>query len=185
MMRSKSLSLAMVLAAALLGAPIAAKAQFQQEADKVGRVSEAGIAFVKKIAQINAAETAIAEIAKQKAQNESVKKFAHHLLKAHRDMNKRLQGLAARDGIVLPVDTSQDYQQMASDLGTKSGADFDRAYLTRMRDLHQSMIGDFKTMGQQQRDQDIQTFARNQKHVLEEQLADAERLLKTVGGASS
>jgi putative membrane protein len=86
----------------------------------------------------NQAEIKLAKLAQTKSQNAEVKAFADHMLKDHTDADKKLTDLASKQSIDLNpqmtdplyVATKTMHDQLAQELGGKSGAAFDVAYVS-------------------------------------------------------
>jgi putative membrane protein len=85
----------------------------------------------------NQAEIKLAKLAQGKSQNAEVKAFADHMLKDHTDADKKLTDLAGKQNVDLTpqmtdplyVATKTMHDQLAQELGGKSGAAFDVAYI--------------------------------------------------------
>jgi putative membrane protein len=93
----------------------------------------------------NAIDIEAGELAKQKATNAEVKKFAETMITDHTGVNQQASALAQKLNVT-PMDnaTSQSLKAQAdaakAELGGKSGADFDRAYIANEVTYHQAVL---------------------------------------------
>ena len=90
------------------------------------------------------AEVELGKLAQQKAQNAQVKNFGAMMVEDHSKANAELIDLAKSKKIVLPDSISADEQKLKAELESKSGADFDKAYVQAMLDDHKKDIADFE-----------------------------------------
>jgi putative membrane protein len=93
----------------------------------------------------NAIDSAAGVLAKSKAQSRAVKDFAQTMITDHTAVNKQAVALATRLGVT-PEDNDVSRQLMAgaeesqATLKTKSGADFDKAYMDHEIAYHQAVL---------------------------------------------
>jgi putative membrane protein len=93
----------------------------------------------------NSIDSAAGEFARTRAQNPRVKEFAQRMIRDHGAVNKQAVALATRLNMT-PAENDvsrqlqQGDQQARNDLAGKRGADFDRAYIDREIQYHQSVI---------------------------------------------
>ncbi len=85
------------------------------------------------------------EVAKTKAANAEVKAFAQTMISDHTSVNQQAAALAQKLGVT-PADNAVSQQLKTeadaakADLATKSGAEFDRAYIAREVAYHQGVL---------------------------------------------
>jgi putative membrane protein len=85
------------------------------------------------------------QTAKGKASNAEVKQFAQTMVTDHTKANEEANALAQRLNLT-PADNANsqqmkaDHERAKSELATKSGADFDRAYIAHEVTMHQNVL---------------------------------------------
>jgi putative membrane protein len=143
-----------VLCIAMLATIGCAKAETEDEAamqDTVAQAapapaagpSDAEIAHI--VVTANTIDIDAGQLAKGKATNKEVVSFAERMITDHTGVNKLASDLAGRLNLT-PADnaTSQSLKSAANEatqsLQTKSGADFDRAYMEREVAFHQQVL---------------------------------------------
>ena len=93
----------------------------------------------------NAIDSAAGVLAKSKAQSKAVKDFAQTMITDHTQVNKQAVALATKLGVT-PEDNDVSKQLNAgaqesdASLKTKSGADFDKAYMEHEVAYHQAVL---------------------------------------------
>ncbi len=105
------------------------------------------------------AEVMLGKLAQEKTANASIKDFGEMMVMDHSKANDELKALAKSKNIALPLVVSADKQKAYDDLNKKSGADFDKAYVSAMIDGHKStakLMEDEATNG---KDPDLKAFA--------------------------
>jgi putative membrane protein len=93
----------------------------------------------------NSIDSASGELAKSKAQSKAVKDFAQTMITDHTQVNKQAVALATKLGVTPEDnDVSRQLQSGAetsqASLKTKSGADFDSAYIDHEVAFHQAVL---------------------------------------------
>ncbi|GAA4454920.1 hypothetical protein GCM10023189_22070 [Nibrella saemangeumensis] len=115
--------------------------------------------FAVKAASGGMMEVELGTLAQQKAQNARVKEFARMMVDDHTKANNELKALAAQKNMTLPTTMGNDHQKHVDDLRSKSGADFDRAYMDLMVEDHDEDIELFEKMSNNAKDADVKAFA--------------------------
>jgi putative membrane protein len=121
-------------------------------------------------------EVELANMAQQKAAGKDVKDFAKMIEQDHTKANNELKGIAATKNINLPSAMMADHQMHVNDLNSKSGVDFDKAYIDMMVEDHNQDINMFKTASNNMSDADLKTFATKTLPVLQKHLDRAKAL---------
>jgi putative membrane protein len=93
----------------------------------------------------NAGEIEQAKIAQRKSKNGQVKHFASMMVKDHTDADRKGQDVAAKlNNKPMPSATNtkleSDARQMTSSMSTRTGADFDQAYIDAQVKEHQQLL---------------------------------------------
>lgn len=116
-------------------------------------------------------EVKLGELAKTNALNQSVKDFAKQMASDHTQVNAELAALATQKNISIPVAPSDKHQKHIDDLSSKTGKDFDKAYMDLMVEDHEEDIDLFEKQAEHGKDADIKTLASGKiatlKHHLE------------------
>ncbi len=115
--------------------------------------------FAVKAASGGLMEVALGRIAQQKAQNAQVKEFGAQMVKDHEKANAELKALAATKNITLPTAPGEDKQKDIDRLSKLSGAEFDKEYISFMKDDHEADVKEFKEAAQDAKDPDVKAFA--------------------------
>ncbi|GAA4395214.1 hypothetical protein GCM10023187_01830 [Nibrella viscosa] len=137
------------------------KADSLDDADRDQRaaVLENDADFAVKAASGGMMEVELGNLAQQKAQNARVKEFGRMMVEDHTKANNELKDLAARKNITLPTSMGEDHRKHVDELRSKSGADFDRAYMDLMVDDHDEDIDLFEKAANNAKDADVKAFA--------------------------
>ncbi|NOW96436.1 DUF4142 domain-containing protein [Mucilaginibacter sp. SG564] len=105
------------------------------------------------------AEVELGTLAQQKAANQKVKDFGGMMVSDHSKANEEMKALAKSKGIILPTTIGSDEQKVKDNLSSKSGADFDKAYVDNMIEDHKNDIKEFEDAAKNLKDQDLKAFA--------------------------
>ncbi|WP_448700853.1 DUF4142 domain-containing protein [Mucilaginibacter sp. AW1-3] len=113
---------------------------------------------------VNAADGGMAEVmlgklAQEKSSNAQIKEFGGMMVTDHSKANDELKALAKSKNIALPLVVSADKQKAYDDLNKKTGADFDKAYVSAMIDGHKSTEKLMKDESKNGKDPDLEAFA--------------------------
>ena len=81
------------------------------------------------LAQGNIGEIEAGKLALEKSQNDTVKKFAQHMIDDHTAALTELQTLAQAKGVKLPDGTDMKHKTMATAMKAMTGNTFDKQYM--------------------------------------------------------
>jgi putative membrane protein len=104
-------------------------------------------------------EVKLGELAQTNASAASVKDFGMMMTKDHGAANSEFEKLAEKYNISLPTTLSEKSQKMYDDLASKKGADFDKAYVSDMKDDHEEDIEMFQKEADNGKNADLKAFA--------------------------
>ena len=128
------------------------------------------------------------KVAETKAQNAEVKAFAKQMIADHGMANKQAGDVASKNSLT-PEDnpTSQGLNTNAatvtSDLSTKTGADFDKAYIDSEVNFHQTVLNALdQTLIPNAQNADLKALLTNIRPVVNQHLEHAQRMQKTLSG---
>jgi len=107
----------------------------------------------------NLYEIRCAENAANRALTKDVQKLAGQIVAAHTKMNTDIEALAAKKNITLPTVLSDDHQKKLSDLVEKKGIDYDKEFLSIMKDKHEDSEKMYQRLSENSEDTEIKAWA--------------------------
>jgi len=126
--------------------------------------------FAQKAATGGMMEVELGNIAQKNSSTQQIKDFGKMMVDDHSKANQQLKDLASVKNINLPTLVTSDQQQDIDKLSKKTGADFDKAYVSMMIDDHKKDIKEFKDAEGKAKDADIKNFISNTLPVLQKHL---------------
>ena len=141
--------------------------------------------FMKKAAEGGIAEVQLGQLAQKNASNSSVKQFGERMVTDHSKANDQARKLGSEKNIALPTSMNSKDQALYRNLSAKTGAEFDKAYITAMIKDHKEDIAEFRREASSGNDPDIKAWAAKTLPVLEEHLRMAEDCAKQLGISTS
>jgi putative membrane protein len=165
--------------AALLGFAAAAGAQTAasapDNADNMmhkapGTLSNSDRKFVQEAAIGGMAEVEMGNLAQKNASSDAVKQFGQKMVSDHTKANDDLKQVASSKGVQVPAALDHKNQRALDQLSKKSGADFDKAYMSQMVDDHKKDVAEFKKESNAAKDPDVKNFATQTLPTLREHL---------------
>ncbi|XWW45999.1 DUF4142 domain-containing protein [Fibrella sp. USSR17] len=115
--------------------------------------------FAVKAASGGLLEVELGKIAQEKGQSAEVKKFGVQMVTDHEKANAELKALAALKNITLPTTPGEEHQKDIDDMRKLSGAEFDKKYISYMKDDHEEDVKEFKEAAKDAKDPSIREFA--------------------------
>lgn len=138
--------------------------------------------FIKKVAQINVDEQKLGQLAQQKGNSDAVKDFGKRMVDDHSNAQSQLKDLAQKQGVNLPAEPDSSASRFEQQLSSKSGTQFDQAYLKHMIAGHKKAISLLKQEIQRGSDPDVKSYAQNTLPTIQEHLRMAQ---EAVGKSAS
>lgn len=132
--------------------------------------------FFKTITIANETEIQSSQVALTQSSNQDVRNFAQHMIDDHRMAEQKVGAFASDKNIVLPTRLDSDHQSMVDDLKTKSGADFDQAYLKLQVQAHKDTISSDEDEANNGNDPAVKALAGDMLGTLKHHLQMAESL---------
>ncbi|MGY4385701.1 putative membrane protein [Pedobacter sp. UYP24] len=117
------------------------------------------IDFAKKVAVGGMAEVAFGKMAQEKGMSTKVKDFGKMMVTDHSKANEELMEIAKKQNIALPAGLDEDHMKKMEELKSKTGADFDKAYVDAMVGGHQKMLALLQDGAQNCKDSALKDFA--------------------------
>lgn len=158
-----------ILAVALLGAPGLAMAE----------VSRADRDFIEKAAMGGHEEVAAGETA-AKSENSAVAAFGRQMVTDHTRMNDELATIAQGLGVTPPDSPSLMQQAKGAATSVLPGGTFDRTYVDQQLSDHQATLGLLKGEAAGGADPALKAFAAKYVPVVEQHIAELEKLKQQV-----
>jgi putative membrane protein len=112
------------------------------------------------------AEVVLGKLAQEKGSSQQVKDFGAMMVKDHAKANDELKQIAAGDKIMLPDSINTEESKLKAELASKSGSDFDKAYVNAMVDDHKNDIKDFENASKVVKYPDMLAFVKKTLPVL-------------------
>ena len=122
--------------------------------------------FLTNASQGNYDEIQLGKLAEQKATNPDVKNFGHRMVTDHTKLGETMKPYASEWGITAPTALSPDAQKEYNDLSGKSGADFDKAYMSDMVSDHSKDLDAFNKEVKDTKDTKFRTTVEHGKSVV-------------------
>ncbi|RBQ07619.1 DUF4142 domain-containing protein [Pedobacter miscanthi] len=122
-------------------------------------VDDADAKFTTQAAVGGMAEVELGKMALEKSSNAQVKEFATMMVKDHGMANTELMAIAKQKNITLPSTVDDEHKKKMEDLSKKTGADFDKAYVSAMVDGHKSTLKLMEDESKDGKDADLKSFA--------------------------
>jgi putative membrane protein len=147
-----------------------------------GPLNTADKTFLAKAAAGGLYEVEIAKLAVDKANDPAVKSFATMLVDHHSAANAELKALASMRDVKMPDAMAPDKEQRIAELGRKTGASFDQAFVKQVgiKD-HEDNIKLFESASQDTKDAQLKAWVDKTLPTLKGHLSAAQKL----PGASS
>lgn len=158
----------------VLGAPC----RFAMVQESPGRVDKN---FAKRAGQDGLAEVELAKLAKARAANAEVKKFAQRMVRDHSKANKELMEIAAEQNIALPSSPDGHHKQMISELQGLSGEEFDRRYIEMELADHEQQIKMCQHEASSGHDAALKSYAEKQVPILQHHLQSVRDIASHMG----
>lgn len=126
--------------------------------------------FVEKAMQGGMEEVEMSKLAVDKAQNARVKELAKRMVDDHSKANAELTKLATAKSVTLPAAIDAGHRRKMEQMAKKSGAGFDRDYLSDIVNRHQNNVRDYKSMATSAKDAEVRAYAATTLPTLEQHL---------------
>ncbi|HET6576492.1 MAG TPA: DUF4142 domain-containing protein [Fimbriiglobus sp.] len=159
-------------AALMLAFAVTAGAQERRDDDKPLTDAE----FVKKAASCGLAAVEMAKIAKTRATDPDVKRFAEKIVTEHTKANEELSKIAKAANIPVPTRPGAEEQRHVDMIRDYKGADFDRVFVKHMIDGHEMGVKLFTKATKELKNEKLQDFAEKTLPALKDHLDMAKKI---------
>jgi len=136
--------------------------------------------FITEAAQGGQAEVKMGQLASQNGQSQDVKKLGQTLVQDHQKANEELMALAQKKNIQVPQDLGK-HQHMVDRLQSKSGADFDKAFVTMAVKDHKKDVSKFEKCSKDVDDAELKAFIDKTLPTLRNHLQMAQSAARNLG----
>lgn len=135
--------------------------------------------FVANAAVGNQFEISSSQLALQDSQDPTIRQFAQQMIDDHKQIGDQMgAALRAPDVGMMPPDNALDkkHQHMLDVLAKKSGANFDKKYVSEQVDAHKEAVGLFKKYASRGDNDTLKGFAAQNLPMIQEHLAQIKQI---------
>lgn len=115
--------------------------------------------FIKDAVSGGLMEVELGRYAQQNAQNPRVRNFGAMMVRDHSKANDELKALLTQKNITVPATMDDKHHDKMTDIQKKTGADFDKDYMSEMVDDHDKDVDRFKKFAENGTDPELKSFA--------------------------
>lgn len=157
----------------LLAAPVltVALCTGARAADKGTTPSKMDKTFVQKAGMGGIFEVDSGKLAADMGASQDVKDFGSKMVEDHGKANEELKSLASAKSLDIPSQLDATHQKMVDDLKSKTGKEFDAAYMADMTKAHKMDDALFVKEGKSGTDPDLKAFATKTDVVIKQHIA--------------
>jgi putative membrane protein len=141
-------------------------------------ITEQDSIFAIEAAKGGMAEVMLGETAQKMATDPKVKEFGKMMVDDHTKANNELKAIAGGKNIMLPEGPGEDKQKEASQVTSKSGKEFDKAYVAQMVKDHEKTVKLFEDGQKNVQDTELKAFINKTLPVLKGHLEHVKGLDK-------
>jgi putative membrane protein len=158
------------LAVALASSALAAEKE--HEKDKVSAMDKA---WAHMAAVSDKAELTLAKVAESKGESQEVKQHAQRMTQDHTKTTDELKKWASANHVELNADLPPEKHAVIKEIESKSGAEFDRAYMNHEVEAHRHAAVHFQNGVEFVMNPELKQFAQENQPVINQHLAMAEQ----------
>ncbi len=134
-------------------------AKEQNQEKKETKAGEKDAQFVVDATSGSYDEIAAANVAVERSTNVSIKKLAGELKDDHNAIINELKTTSTAKSISVPASPSEDATKEAANLTGKTGVDFDKAWLGKVKAMHEKSVKKYEDAANSATDADIKKWA--------------------------
>jgi len=132
-----------------------------------GTLHKKDVKFLVEAASSSRMEIELGQMAQQKGASQEVRDFGAMMVRDHTAATEELKSIVASKGASIPDTLLPKHRALMDRLNGLEGAEFDKAYMSVMRDAHENDIDEFEDETKDARDPDVRAFATKQLPVLQ------------------
>lgn len=136
--------------------------------------------FIHEASEGGQMEVKMGQLGEQNGQSQEVKDLAQRLVQDHQQANQELQSLAQKKNIQVSAEAGK-HQHMLDKLQSKSGAEFDKAFVTMAVKDHKKDIAKFEKCSKDMNDPDLKAFIDKTLPTLRQHLQMAQDAARKLG----
>lgn len=144
----------------------------------------ADTAFIREAIAGNLLEVRLGDVARDRADEDAVEEFAQEMVEDHGSMQRQWAELARAGGVQVEARLTPVQEATVQRLGSFSGDEFDRAYMTTMIQNHERDVATLQRAQQSARSSQVRELAARGLPAVQEHLAAARELGSRVGVSS-
>ncbi|MGE5427450.1 MAG: DUF4142 domain-containing protein [Methylococcaceae bacterium] len=115
--------------------------------------------FIKDAVSGGLMEVELGRYAQQNAKHPRVRNFGAMMVRDHSKANDELKALLTQKNITVPATMDDKHHDKMTDIQKKTGADFDKDYMSEMVDDHDKDVDKFKKFAENGTDPELKSFA--------------------------
>lgn len=153
---------------ALVQSSVAANEPDLSLKQKVEKIMLTNDSFVERATLSNLAEIESSKVALEKSTSPQIQTFAQQMIKDHGAASAELAVIANSKNIKVPTKLDDKHEDAIRRLRNLSGADFDKAYISRMKEDHNDAVSLFEVASaDKDLDGDLHKFAQKTLPILQ------------------
>jgi putative membrane protein len=141
--------------------------------------------FIKAAAGAGLAEVEIGRLVAQKAQSDSVKRFAQHMIEDHSKANDELMAIAQKLNLAPPKQIPSEEQALQRKLSALEGPKLEQTYMESQLRAHQKAVQLFQHQATAGQNADLKKFAADTLPTLNQHLQMAQQVTADAGKGAS
>jgi putative membrane protein len=147
-----------------------------------GTMSDEARSFVTEAAKGNLGEVVLGARAQARADSAEVRQYGLTMVDDHHKANRELIPIVEANDLDWPNGIPEFHQQLMDKLKGLSGADFDRTYVTAMVEDHEKVIEKYEQIKDKVQDEALKQYVDMTLPILQDHLARAQQIAKTMEG---
>jgi putative membrane protein len=137
--------------------------------------------FIKDVNADNTMQIQLAELARTRAKNNSVRQFAEQLIRDHTRLQQQWNDMASRNDLPSKPGMGSSHREKVEQLRKANGNKFDRTYMTLMIQQHQDEVSYWQKEGRASRSAQVRVLVNRGLPTLEQHLNQAKEIGRQVG----
>ena len=171
--------------AAIVSMAVVGCARDNERANQTGTPGAAGTAgtadtadrdFIEDITKGNQGEIVLGQLAEEKATNPSVREFAQMMVRDHTKAGDEFKQVLTRANAQVPTVSTDDINDERERLAKLSGAEFDREYIKKMVDDHETTVDKVRDEAENGKNADVKQWASKTLPTLQQHLDRAKEI---------
>lgn len=132
--------------------------------------------FAKKATEGGLAEVMFGKLGQNQGSSAEVKDYGKMMVNDHTKANQELKSLASKHNITLPKELPADMQKQYDAVKSRSGAEFDKAFIDQMITDHKKVIALFEDEVLKGQNEEMKAWAKKNLPTLKQHLEHAMRI---------